>query len=271
MFVIRLNRFTLLSVSVVLCLLLGVVWLCTGQGEATTVSADASVCWGLSFQEEGKTPVAPASKEELKELDAWFVGNENEKVLYLTFDLGYENGYTESILDILKEEQVPAAFFVVGSFVDRHPELILRMAKEGHIIGNHTNTHPNMASISEESVFREELETLEQKVESITGEPMLKFYRPPQGKYSTQNLQMAKDLGYQTFFWSLAYVDWYQDQQPTHDEAFEKLTGRIHPGAIVLLHNTSSTNAEILDELLTKWEEMGYSFGSLNQLTVKSA
>ena len=114
MFVIRLNRFTLLSICVVLCLLLGVVWLCTGQGEATTVSAEASVCWGLSFQEEGKTPVAPASKEELKQLDAWFVGNENEKVLYLTFDLGYENGYTASILDILKEEQVPATFFVVG-------------------------------------------------------------------------------------------------------------------------------------------------------------
>ena len=103
------------------------------------------------------------------------------------------------------------------------------------------------------------------------GLEMVKFYRPPQGKYSTQNLQMAKDLGYQTFFWSLAYVDWYQDQQPTHEEAFEKLTGRIHPGAIVLLHNTSSTNAEILDELLTKWEEMGYSFGSLDQLTSKSA
>ena len=100
---------------------------------------------------------------------------------------------------------------------------------------------------------------------------MVKFYRPPQGKYSTQNLQMAKDLGYQTFFWSLAYEEWYQDQQPTHEEAFKKLTGRIHPGAIVLLHNTSSTNAEILDELLTKWEEMGYSFGSLDQLASKSA
>ena len=95
---------------------------------------------------------------------------------------------------------------------------------------------------------------------------MTKFYRPPQGKYSEANLQMAKEMGYHPFFWSLAYVDWYQDQQPTREEAFEKLLGRIHPGAIVLLHSTSSTNASILDELLTKWEEMGYTFGSLNDL-----
>ena len=266
MFVIRLNRFTLLSVCVVLCLLLGVVWLCTGQGEATTVSADASVCWGLSFQEEGKTPVAPASKEELKELDAWFVGNENEKVLYLTFDLGYENGYTASILDILKEEQVPATFFVVGSFVDRHPELILRMAKEGHIIGNHTNTHPNMASISEESVFREELETLEQKVESITGEPMPKFYRPPQGVYSLQNLQAAHKMEYTTVFWSLAYEDWLNDQQPDPQKSIDLLNRRIHPGAVVLLHASSKTNCEILEQLLEGWKEMGYRFAPLSEL-----
>ena len=128
-----------------------------------------------------------------------------------------------------------------------------------------------MSKIAAKEDFQKELQDLEQLYQQITGQPLKKYYRPPQGKYSESNLKMAKEMGYHTFFWSLAYVDWYQDQQPTHDEAFEKLTGRIHPGAIVLLHNTSSTNAEILDELLTKWEEMGYSFGSLNQLTVKSA
>ena len=126
-------------------------------------------------------------------------------------------------------------------------------------------------TISSIEDFQKELEYVETAYKNVTGKEMTKYYRPPQGKYSESNLQMAKELGYKSFFWSLAYVDWYQDQQPTHEEAFEKLTGRIHPGAIVLLHNTSSTNAEILDELLAKWEEMGYSFGSLNQLTVKSA
>ncbi len=145
------------------------------------------------------------------------------------------------------------------------------MAAEGHIVGNHTWSHPDMSKISTQEAFSEELNRVSALYQETTSQEMVKFYRPPQGKYSTQNLQMAKDLGYQTFFWSLAYVDWYQDQQPTHEEAFKKLTGRIHPGAIVLLHNTSSTNAEILDELLTKWEEMGYSFGSLDQLTSKSA
>ena len=180
-------------------------------------------------------------------------------------------GNTPAILDALQKHQAPAAFFVVGNFLSDQPDLVKRMAAEGHIVGNHTWSHPDMSKISTQEAFSEELNRVSTLYQETTGQEMVKFYRPPQGKYSTQNLQMAKDLGYQTFFWSLAYVDWYQDQQPTHEEAFKKLTGRIHPGAIVLLHNTSSTNAEILDELLAKWEEMGYSFGSLNQLTVKSA
>ena len=194
-----------------------------------------------------------------------------EKVLYLTFDCGYENGNTPAILDALQKHQAPAAFFVVGNFLSDQPDLVKRMAAEGHIVGNHTWSHPDMSKISTQEAFSEELNRVSALYQETTSQEMVKFYRPPQGKYSTQNLQMAKDLGYQTFFWSLAYVDWYQDQQPTHEEAFKKLTGRIHPGAIVLLHNTSSTNAEILDELLTKWEEMGYSFGSLDQLASKSA
>ena len=124
-----------------------------------------------------------------------------------------------------------------------------------------------MSKISTKEAFEKELTDLEALYEQTVGQPMTKFYRPPQGKYSETNLQMAKDLGYSTFFWSLAYVDWYQDNQPTKEQAFDKLLGRIHPGAIVLLHSTSKTNADILDELLTKWEEMGYQFRSLNELT----
>lgn len=120
-----------------------------------------------------------------------------------------------------------------------------------------------MSSISSKESFRKEMEDVESKFKEITGEDLAPFYRPPQGKYSTKNLEMAKEMGYHTFFWSLAYVDWYQDKQPSKEEAFNKLTGRIHPGAIVLLHSTSKTNGEIMDELLTKWEEMGYTFRTL--------
>ena len=216
------------------------------------VLSSAAENWGLSFPEKGKTPVGNATSEELAAYNAWFAASPEENIIYL-------------------KHQAPAAFFVVGNFLSDQPDLVKRMAAEGHIVGNHTWSHPDMSKISTQKAFSEELNRVSALYQETTSQEMVKFYRPPQGKYSTQNLQMAKDLGYQTFFWSLAYVDWYQDQQPTHEEAFKKLTGRIHPGAIVLLHNTSSTNAEILDELLTKWEEMGYSFGSLDQLTSKSA
>lgn len=222
--------------------------------------------WGLSFQEDGKPPVANASTDELKKFDAYYTGNTKKKVIYLTFDAGYENGNTEALLDALKKHNVSATFFVVGPFVSEHPELIKRMVEEGHTVGNHTYSHPDMSKIASKEAFQKELGQVEDLYKEITGSPMTKYYRPPQGKYSEANLTMAKELGYKTFFWSLAYVDWYQDDQPTKEEAFDKLIGRIHPGAIVLLHSTSSTNAEILDELLTKWEEMGYSFQPLSSL-----
>lgn len=222
--------------------------------------------WGLSFQEDGKPPVANASFQELAKYNAYYAENTEEKVLYLTFDAGYENGNMPAILDALKKHQVSATFFVVGNFVSTSPDLVKRMAEEGHTIGNHTYHHPDMSQISTLDAFQKELEELETLCEQTTGVQMTKFYRPPQGKYSEANLKMAQELGYATFFWSLAYVDWYQDKQPTKEEAFQKLLSRIHPGAIVLLHSTSSTNASILDELLTKWEEMGYTFQTLDHL-----
>lgn len=234
--------------------------------QTKSVSASATGSWGLSFQEDGKPPVANATYEELKQYDAYYAENTDEKVLYLTFDAGFENGNTPAILDALKKHQAPATFFVVGNFLSDNPDLIKRMAAEGHTVGNHTYSHPDMSRISTMESFKKEIQQVETLYQDITGEQMTKYYRPPQGKYSEENLKMAKELGYKTFFWSLAYVDWYQDKQPTKEEAFDKLLGRIHPGAIVLLHNTSSTNAQILDELLTKWEEMGYTFKSLDQL-----
>ena len=231
--------------------------------EAVATSSDCA-SWGLSFQEEGKRPVGNASIQELASYNAYFAKDTQEKILYLTFDCGYENGNTPLLLNALKKHNVKATFFVVGNFIRDNGDLIKEMVQEGHIVGNHTLSHPDMSGISSLNDFRKQLEGVENLYKETTGESMTKFYRPPQGIYSTANLSMAKELGYKTFFWSLAYVDWYQDKQPTREEAFDKLLTRIHPGAIVLLHNTSSTNGQILDELLTKWKEMGYTFGTLN-------
>ena len=234
---------------------------------AAAVPASAEGNWGLSFQEEGKTPVGNATFEELAKYDAFYAEQTEEKHIYLTFDVGYENGNTASILDTLKKHNVSATFFVVGTYIESDPELVKRMAEEGHIVGNHTWHHPDMSQIATLDTFKKELVDVEDAYREVTGEGMTKFYRPPQGKYSESNLQMAQELGYKTFFWSLAYVDWYDDNQPTKEEAFDKLLGRIHPGAIVLLHSTSDTNSLILDELIQKWEEMGYTIRPLTELS----
>lgn len=222
--------------------------------------------WGLGFSEEGQPPTGMATVEELKEYQAYFLGDTTQKRLYLTFDAGYENGNTQAILEALKKHNVKATFFVVGHYLETAPELVKQMVEEGHTVGNHTYHHYDMSKISDMDSFRKEMESVEEKYQEITGLEMVKYYRPPQGKYSQENLKMAKELGYHTFFWSLAYVDWNQDAQPSHEEAFDKLMTRVHPGAIVLLHSTSATNGEILDELLTKWEAEGYTFGTLDEV-----
>ncbi len=253
-----------LVIALVCCLLLiGLPILCLRPGVTT---AAVNTNWGLSFRENGKTPVGNASADYLKQYHAYYAGSPDSKNIYLTFDAGYENGYTPAILDALKKHNVKATFFVVGNYIKTSPELVKRMVEEGHTVGNHTYNHPDMSKISDVEAFKKELNSLETLYKETTGQEMTKFYRPPQGKYSEQNLKQASDMGYITFFWSLAYVDWYVDKQPTHEQAFDKLLTRIHPGAVVLLHSTSKTNAEILDDLLTKWEAAGYTFGTLQEL-----
>ena len=233
-------------------------------GEATVPASVDN--WGLSFQTEGEAPVGNASVADLAQYDAYYLGDTSKKVIYLTFDCGYENGYTEKILDALKKHQAPAAFFVVGNMIETAPDIICRMVEEGHIVGNHTYHHPDMSAISEQAAFQKELDDLAALFQETTGQELPKFYRPPQGKYSEENLKQAQALGYKTILWSLAYVDWYVDDQPTAEQAYAKLLPRIHDGAIVLLHSTSKTNADILDDLLTKWEDMGYTFSCLYDL-----
>lgn len=222
--------------------------------------------WGLSFQSEGKVPQGNVSSEFLKKYNSYYVADTEEKVIHLTFDAGFENGYTSNILDVLKKHDVKATFFLVGNYLETEPELVKRMLAEGHIVGNHTYTHPDMSKIADVEAFKKELVKFEEKFKEVTGTELLRFYRPPQGKFNESNLKQAHELGYKTFFWSLAYVDWYVNDQPTKEQAFSKLIPRIHPGAIVLLHSTSKTNSEILDELLTEWKKMGYTFKNLDAL-----
>lgn len=222
--------------------------------------------WGLSFRQEGAPPVGNADRQQLRQFDAAYLGDPSQKVLYLTFDAGYENGSTEKILDILKEQQVSAAFFLVGNYIEKNADLVRRMEAEGHIVGNHTMHHKDMSKLTDEAAFAKELQDLEALYQETVGKPMPKYYRPPQGIYSQDNLRMAQKLGYRTVFWSLAYVDWNNDSQPTREQAFKKLLPRTHPGAVILLHSTSKTNAEILGELIEKWKAEGYRFGTLEEL-----
>lgn len=236
-----------------------------GSNEAVETVAE-NTNWGLGFKEDGKPPTGNASVADLAKHNAYYIGDTSKNIIYLTFDAGFENGNTEKILDSLKKHNVKATFFLVGNYIETSPELVERMVEEGHTIGNHTYSHPDMSKISDEESFKKELQSLESLYKETTDQELLKIYRPPQGKYCVSNLEMADKLGYKTIFWSLAYVDWYENKQPTKEEAFNKLLKRIHPGAIVLLHSTSKTNGDILDELLTKWEDMGYSFGEIKDL-----
>ena len=259
----------IVSGLVVLCLIVTVGSGISHQGAVQTLSE--SVSWGLSFNTPDGIPTGSAPAEELKKYGAYYIGDTKERTIYLTFDAGYENGYTSEILDTLKKHNAKAVFFLVGNYIKTSPELVIRMVNEGHTVGNHTMTHPDMSGISDPEDLRKELEGLEELYYETTGKKLTKLYRPPQGLFSTENLKEAQKLGYSTLFWSLAYADWNNDAQPTKEAAFDKLIPRIHNGAVVLLHSTSRTNCEILDELLTKWEEMGYSFGDAGKLAATNS
>lgn len=230
------------------------------------ISGAKSNNWGLSFKNQGEIPSGNATTEYLKNFNSYYVGDISKKVIYLTFDSGYDAGYMPKILDTLKKHNIKATFFVVGTLIKSDPELIKKISDEGHIIGNHTMHHPNMSKIATFENFKKEIEDVEILYKDATGKDMAKFYRPPQGIFNEENLKMASNLGYKTIFWSLAYVDWNKNNQPSKEVAFNKLLPRLHNGAILLLHSTSKTNSEILDELITKIEELGYTFESLDTL-----
>ena len=189
-----------------------------------------------------------------------------EAILYLTFDAGYENGNIAKILDTLKEQQVPAAFFILDHLIKANGDLVERMAAEGHLVCNHSLRHRDMSAIEDREAFRYELEELERLYHEKTGRTMAKYYRPPEGRFNERSLSFANELGYKTVFWSFAYADWDNKRQPSAGDAIKKILDNTHPGAVILLHPTSATNAEILPTLIERWREMGYRFGTLDEL-----
>lgn len=228
------------------------------------------IAWWFMKNENHQQPSAQ-EEIDLTKYDAWYVDTnlkDNKKPVYLTFDCGYENGFTPGILDVLKKHNAPAAFFLCKHFIKDQPELVKRMKEEGHIVGNHTSNHICMPESSSRDI-REEITSCADYMKEATGYEMDSFFRPPKGEYSERTLKITKDLGYTTIFWSLAYPDYDTEKQPGEDYVIDQFTTYIHPGAIPLLHNVSKSNAQALDTVLTNLEKNGYTLESLDHLKDK--
>lgn len=240
-----------------------------GSPAALSTSSDAAIPasadnWGLSFPAEHETPIGNATADFLTQYDAWYVGDTSQKVIYLTFDCGYENGYTNKILDVLKEKQVTAAFFCTLPNIKAEPELIARMIKEGHIVGNHSVSHPSFAKISR-TQMASEIENCDNYLREHFGYSA-PYFRFPMGEYSECALELVGSLGFKCVFWSLAWNDWNTDSQKGSDTAFKTVTSRLHPGAVILLHSVSSDNAGALGDIIDYARKQGYVFKSLSDL-----
>ncbi len=208
-------------------------------------------------------------KQMLQKHEAIFLGDTSKKEVYLTFDNGYENGYTAPILDVLKEKKVPAIFFVTGHYVESQPELLKRMVQEGHLIGNHSWSHPDMTQLSEARIA-EELDKVKKAVANLTGQQDMRYLRPPRGIFDERLLATSSKLGYTNVYWSIAYADWDTKQIRGAQYAYDKVMSQLHPGAVILLHSVSKDNAEALGRIIDDARQQGYEFKSLDELKVKS-
>ena len=235
-------------------------------------SAGESFSWYCKRNKEHTQMIADENMNFIEKYDGYYVDkkhgdSDKEKVVYLTFDAGYENGNVTKILDVLKEENVPGAFFILGHLIERNTDVVERMANEGHLVCNHTAHHHDMSRVSSKGEFERELKSLEKLYIEKTGKELSKYYRPPEGRFSEKSMQYAKDLGYKTIFWSIAYADWDNEKQMAEDKAKEKILENLHNGAVILLHPTSETNARILKDLIREIKVSGYRFGTLDELT----
>ena len=221
--------------------------------------------WYFKRAEEAHQPPTAQEEIDIAKYGAYFLGDVTQRELYLTFDEGYENGYTEKILDVLADKGVSAAFFVTKSYIAKNPELIKRMIDEGHVVGNHTVRHKSSPTLSEAEMIKELTEVAEYFKE-VTGRDMPPFFRPPMGEYSERVLAIAQAQGYYTIFWSFAYEDWKENKQPGAAAAHKRVTDSLHNGAILLLHAVSSSNAEAMADIIDSAHAAGYQFKSLYEL-----
>ncbi|MBQ8303144.1 MAG: polysaccharide deacetylase family protein [Clostridia bacterium] len=237
---------------------------------AIYASGETTCHWYIKHR-KGEVPQFPPEANTIEQYDGYYIDNKlsqssETKRLYLTFDAGYENGNIEKILNILKEKNVPAAFFLLDNIILKNTDLVLRMGEEGHLVCNHTKNHKNLSNASEEEIAKN-LTALEKIYEEKCGREMSKYFRFPEGNYSIEALKCVQKLGYKTVFWSFAYDDWDNGRQMSNEKATKKILDNTHNGAIILLHPTSETNTEILPTLIEEWRAMGYSFGTLDELT----
>lgn len=226
--------------------------------------------FGFKRSQNGQLPSIDQEgfKSILENNEAIFLGDTKQKELYLTFDNGYENGFTPAILDVLRDKKVPAAFFVTGHYLKDQPELVKRMAVEGHIVGNHSWSHPDMTRVSNEKL-KTELEQVKAEVNRLTGQQAT-FLRPPRGIFNNRTLAESHAQGYINVFWSLAYKDWDVNVQRGADYARQQVLKQLHPGAVILLHSVSKDNTEALGSIIDEARKQGYAFKSLNDLKTKS-
>lgn len=224
--------------------------------------------WGFKKSTDNKIPDIGKYEDILNNHFAFYVDRDTKKDIYLTFDNGYEAGYTKDILDVLKKENVRATFFVTGHYVKEEPEIIKQMEKDGHIIGNHSYHHPDFTSLTKKEI-KQELDLVEDAVKNITGKNNMKFVRPPRGTFNQKTLKWTEELGYVSMFWSLAFEDWETDKQKGEKYAYDQIMDQIHPGAIILLHTVSKDNAKALENVIQKLKKDGYTFKSLDDLLWK--
>lgn len=234
------------------------------QVSTTTALSNEKIEWGVKREKDHKQPDLGSKNINLmKKYDGIAMGNSEKNIVYLTFDNGYEAGYTASILDTLKANDVKAAFFITAHYLNSQPDLVKRMVEEGHIVGNHTVNHHSMPSLTDEEI-KKEIMDLHHSVLELTGYEM-KYMRPPKGEYSERTLSLSNSLGYTTVMWSLAYDDWDENKQGREEYGKTKILENIHPGAVILLHGTSKDNMNILDTCIKEIKNMGYEIKSIDE------
>ena len=252
----------------IICLLGIIAILCTNY--CIYAEANGACNWYCKRTDDHSQPKFGSDLSWVREFDGIYIDqangdDSNDKVVYLTFNAGYENGNVEKILDVLNEENVPGAFFILGNLIDRNPDLVKRMSDEGHLVCNHTTKHKNITKLNKEDIIKE-IQALENAYTELTGKQMAKYFRPPEGTFDKESLIIVQECGYKTVFWSFAYADWDNQKQMSAQAAKNKILENLHNGEIMLLHPTSATNAAVLREVIQEIKSMGYRFGSLDEI-----